>query len=734
MFAYVVPPYWVRACMAFTIGISSLLADACADDVSVQEARVEPANGVPRLLINGEPVLPLIFFPNTDIPGEWSRTFLKRQVTMAADVGVHIYSFPYRVFRPGEADEYDYARADADVQAVLAADPKAVVLLRMFPGPSPYDGAWPAIPDSEKSLFGDGTTNFISFASEYFRSDFHASMVDAIRHAEASPYGHRVIGYHVGGPEHEMFMDSYRAKGPDYSVANTHGFRAWLRETYGSDRALQKAWGRADVTVETASVPEYEEGRFPMHGRRDDEIVRVFYERPAEQDWIDYSRYVSDTDASLIEHWAALIKKETERKKLTTFFYGYTMELCGSFSGHYRNDRILACPDVDILASPYSYMGRLAGEPGGFMSLVDTITAHGKLWFNEDDTRTSVLDVEKVPKNVSLWAGDQAGSLEETIGMLERNFAAALVHRTGTWWMDLLGGGAFDHPELWKIFERRAPLYREVYDNPTPYRPEVAMIVDEAPKTVIRSDWDANFQLMITVRNEAMKSGASVGFYSLADFMAGIVPPCALYIFPNAFVVSDDDVETIHRRLDKEGATALWLFAPGSYGAGGFDAAAVERVTGIAVMRNDGLQGSAGAGPWEGLTWGMEAPVAPRPVIDAPDVTILGRYRSDSAPSAAETRLGNHRSIYAADMGVTADLLRTAADSAGAHIWTRGGEVIHTDGRFLMVHRKDGGRVTVSLPPGVEAKTISGAQVAESENEIVVQFEPMQSVWLRLLK
>ena len=699
----------------------------------VRDARVEVSNGVPRLMINGVPRLPLIFFPNTDIPGEWSPRFLNSQVAMAADAGVHIHSFPYRVKRINEGRDDDYAYADANVQAVLDADPDALLLLRMFPGVAPFWAEWAEVPDTQISRFADGSRNFISFASEHFRRHFDESMVDAIRHVEASPFGNRVIGYLVGGPEHEMFMDSYREKGPDYSGANTAGFRAWLTKTYDSDAALQAAWGRDGVTLLTAGVPTFVKGRFPMHGLKDGESAEMFYQLPAEQDWVDYSRYVSDTDAELIVHWAAMMKKTTERKKLTAFFYGYTFELCGSFSGHYRNNRVLACPDVDILASPYSYMGRLAGEPGAFMSLVDTVTAHGKLWFNEDDTRTSVLDIEKIPANVSLWAGDQVGSLEETIGMLERNFAAALVHRAGTWWMDLLGGGAFNHPALWDIMRRRAPLYEEIYANPTPYRPDVAIIVDEDSKNLIKSDWDANFQLMITLRNEAMKSGASVGFYSLADFFDGVIPACRVYAFANAFLLDDAEVAALHKRLDDERATALWIYGPGVFGPKGFDASRVERVTGIAAETVDGHQGSAGTGPWDGLAWGWAAPVVPRTVIVDTDAEPLGHYRNDGALSAAQKSVGNHQSVFIADIGVTAGVLRNVFERAGAHIWVRNDEVVHTDGRFLAVHRKDAGDVAISLPDGVKAEAISGAVLEQRDGAVVMRFEPMQTIWLRLL-
>jgi beta-galactosidase len=719
--------------MRLTFALVFLAAPALAEPLHpVREARVETANGMPRLLVNGRPVAPLMFFPNTDIPGEWSKTFLREQVTLAAGAGVHLYSFPYRVSRKNDGSEPDYAHADRCVEAILEADPDAVFLLRIYPGPWPFWKEWADIPETEITRFADGSSNFISFASEHFKRHFAEDLAQIIRRVEASPHGDRVIGYQPGGPEHEMFMDHYREKGPDYSQANTLGFRKWLAGMYADDAALQRAWAREEVTLGTANVPAFEPGRFPMHGAREGETVEVFYSLPEEQDWLDYSRYVSDANADLIVSWAEIVKRETDRKKLSAFFYGYTFELIGSFNGHDRLSRVLDCPDVDILASPYSYMGRLGGDPGGFMSPADSVAARGKLWFNEDDSRTSVLHEDKVGNWNGLWAGGKAETLDETVGMLGRNLGTVMTHRAGTWWMDLLGAGAFASPDLWQVMADRAPRFRELAADPAPFRPEAAVIVDEYSKGVVKSDWDVHFRLMAGTRNASMLSGASVGFYTLDDFIDGVVPPCKAYVLTNLFDVTDGQAALIRERLDREGATALWLYAPGCMGANGADLSGAERLTGIRMTADTGVQGSEGAGPWAGTSWGWTANVSPRPVVDDPDAEVLGRYRSDGAVSAARKRVGSHTSVVAADLSVDHNLLRRVFEEAGAHIWTRGGESVQTDGTWLIIHRKEADPVRVALPEGVKAEP-SGGTVADSDaSSITLEFSPFETVWLRL--
>ncbi|UCH33591.1 MAG: beta-galactosidase, partial [Armatimonadota bacterium] len=406
----------------------------------VREARIEVANGVPRLSINGRRVLPIIFFFNTDVAAPRKAEYLARQVALAARAGVHIYSLPFRCPRTADGVTPNYAHSNGLLDAFIEADPQALFILRLYPGPNWSWQNWDDIIARDAAVFADGSKGNVSVASDFFGEPTSKDLAGLIRHYESSRYGKRIIGYHPGGPDSEMFHDSYREKGPDYSAANERGFRRWLSAKYRAETPLREAWGDAQVTFETAGIPRFAAGRFPMHGAGRDEVIQTFYALPEERDWVDFSAYSNDVMADKVVEWARLIKRETDGRKLSVFFYGYTFELPGSFSGHYRLQRILACPEVDALVAPYSYHERLAGGAGNFMSPVDTVTAHGKLWLNEDDTRTSVLDVTQVPADfTSSSVNARARDLEETTNILERNFAALLEHRAGTWWMDLTG-------------------------------------------------------------------------------------------------------------------------------------------------------------------------------------------------------------------------------------------------------------------------------------------------------
>jgi len=84
-------------------------------------------------------------------------------------------------------------------------------------------------------------------------------------------------------------------------------------------------------------------------------------------------------------------------------------------------------------------------------------------------------------------------------------------------------------------------------------------------------------------------------------------------------------------------------------------------------------------------------------------------------------------------MGVTPSVLRCLFEQAGAHIWTRGDEVIHSDGRFLAVHTGQAGEVTVRLPSGVQAVPIGAFKARpKGESELTVTATRGETFWFSL--
>jgi hypothetical protein len=257
--------------------------------------------------------------------------------------------------------------------------------------------------------------------------------------------------------------------------------------------------------------------------------------------------------------------------------------------------------------------------------------------------------------------------------------------------------------------------------------------VDERSKLFVKDDWDANYWLMYWVRDQAAKTGAAVGYYTLDDFIAGLAPPCRAYVFANAFRLDEGQVGAILARLDKERATAIWDYGAGCLGRRGLDLAQMARLTGMTVAAAPGRMDTVGEGLLRGLAWGPGISVAPRFTVTDGAARVLGRYRDGGAVSAAEKRHGPHRSVLLADWGPTAQVLRRLLRGAGCHLWAPAGDVVLADGRFLAVHSGASGRKRLSLPAGCSAEPLGPCDVVERRADgLTVRCRAGDTLWFRL--
>lgn len=707
----------------------------------VGEARVESRNGVPMILLNGEPRHPMTFFFNTGMRPRETHPKLGSQVRAAARAGVDVYSgVDFLDWRePGTPP--DMALSNRAAGDFLEANPHAYLIPRIWAEvPRPWPESFP-LSESERVHYSDGTIGSASLASQLYFDRFYRIYGDQIRVVEEGPWGGHVLGYHFGGVDPEWINHGYRERGPDYSPVATEAFRQWLRRRHGDEAALQEAWGRPDVTFDNAGVPR-EESWFPIHTRAADLPLQVFHKLPAERDWVDYKNFVTDLNVRHILDGARTVKEATGGRKLSVTFYGYAYDLPGGLGGHQGMMQILRSPDVDILVAPVSYIhseDRMAGGPAGYMTAVDSVALHGKLWFNEDDMRTWLIDPERdLPQWLSEGAfGQQSTSFRETVELLERNFASLLVHRAGAWWMDLIAAGAFNDIGLWEALAEVLPLYKELLADPFPYRPEVALLVDERSAYYRRMDYGMFMNSLPFVRNAAGRAGFQVGYYYLEDFIDGNVPPCKAYLFVNPWYLDDEQIAIIHQRLAGQDATAIWQFAPGLVTDGGWSTERTEAVTGIPVSLSPGRLGSTGTEAFANLSIParLDNPLEARlSVVAKKGVEILAHYGDGGLPSAARTRHNGFTSYFMGDLLTAPPVVSELFARSGAHRWTEGGEIVHTDGCILAVHAGDQGSVTIHAPAGRAITPLDCSPLEEvAPGTYRGDFESPETRWFRIV-
>jgi len=221
-------------------------------------------------------------------------------------------------------------------------------------------------------------------------------------------------------------------------------------------------------------------------------------------------------------------------RKLVVFFYGYVFEFGSAAngpatSGHYALRRVLNCRDIDVLCSPISYFDRGPGQGAPSMTAAESVALAGKLWLNEDDTHTYLAS------GTPPGSRDHVATLAETNAELTRNLAQAALRNFGTWWMDLGASGWFNDPGMWAQMRQFQQLDEQFLKAPTPFRPEVAVVMDE--QSMLRV---APGGVRLTRRNvyEARaplgRMGAPYGQYLLDDVLAGRVR-AKLFVFVNGW-------------------------------------------------------------------------------------------------------------------------------------------------------------------------------------------------------
>ena len=580
----------------------------------------------------------------------------------------------------------------------------------------------------------------ISIASDIFFNGFLTSVPHLLQYLENSSYGAHILGYNILGPPGDgEWYPAGDYLGPDYSPVNTQHFQSWLQSKYGTDAALSAAWG-FPVTITTAQVPPPQPGRFPWHGiiGLTSDPVKAFYELPQEQDWVDYSAYTSDLFSQRILDATQVLRSQTGGRSLIGLYNGYFLNIPASYTGHLRFDRLMASPNIDFICAAISGYDRVPGGAGGLDDPIESAIAHGKFWWMEQDQETYLSLQSPFPPVVQESYVTQ--NLTETVDVLQRDLASAIIHRAGTWWFDINENGSFNDPNMWSPMSQYGmPLFTQLYVNPQLYKPDVALVIDLNSITYQKVDQDSvNFQRGL-LRTSLAKAGVTYGVYTLSDFLDGTLPPCKVYMFANLNYVTDSEVASIQTRLNNEGATAIWQYAPGFLGPNGADASRVSSLTGIQVTQLDGYGYTNGSGLMTGYSWGVAQAnvLSPRLVVTDPSAEVWGNYRVDGQVSTSRKKVGNFESILSGEYGFTdagnwrPDPLRVLLQIAGVHVWSTAGDTVNTDGNLLVIHAAAAGPDTISLPAGVTATPLAGGP--SSTGTLNINFSRVgQTLWFRL--
>lgn len=737
--------------MRFLLGVLLLLATtvhgaAHPADAAAPVVRLITQPG-PWIEVDGERHPPLMIFVNSEVGFREVMDNVRSQLEMARDAGIRFVSVPARF--PWEVGGMrDYSHLELWFDFILSVYPEAYLIPRVRLDP-PMD-YWATRFPEELVRYGDGSTSIFSLGSRLWEEKAKDSLRTTIEYIESHPrYASRVVGYHLAyGHTNEWFHFMYREKGNDVSELNRRTFQQWLLDKYGDERSIGEAWGRDEFTLD--DVVLYPDPRSYSSA--------PFLDPDKDRQMLDFFEYTNVIVADRLVEMSQVVKEATQGNRLVVAFYGYPFELPDAHSGHLALGPVLESPYVDILASPFSYYLRGAGELGGFMGPVDSTLLSGKLWVMEDDTRTFLATHTDRDGSYNVYLE----TLEDSIGVHQRNLGSLIVRGGGVWWMDLWSAGWLNHPALWENIRAMKEVYVDYREGVGgPYRPDVAFIVDEESARYTTQGQVINNRLLFRQREPIYRSGISYGLYLMDDVVKGRLEGPKVYVFLNALHL-DEEKRAAIERLQADGNTLVWVYGADLFhtnssaetigGITGFTLAPVEnrrvggelQVVGTSLAPFDELSGSVGENlrgapvyqVLDGSGAGAEdvgaSAATGTEAGSAAEIAVLGTYTGDNdAVGFAIKQHDDWTSVFYGSWSLAPDVIRAIADYAGVPVYLESNDVLHTDGRFFSVHASSSGTKRLRFPAvGDVLDPYTGHVLAGETDEYVFEMKKGETTWV----
>lgn len=399
---------------------------------------------------------------------------------------------------------------------------------------------------------------------------------------------------------------------------------------------------------------------------------------------IEYRRFCSELVGNTICEFAAEARKLIRPKAEIGVFYGYIVTRLGAAeSGHLAYEQVLKSPDIDFMISPGSYGDRAMGGGGGWLGCSGSEKLAGKIHMHECDQRTHTHNRDLTPY-VSLHVPHWENTEEDVAG-IKREFSLALLKRSSLWWFDMWGG-FYQEPVLFENFR----LMKEIYDSRIRLTSrnveEVAMIVDPDALAYFdqRSPRQRDFQP--DIRKKLNRLGAPFETWCLRDVPS--IPnlhEIKFFIFATPWEITPEKAELLNRYVLNHDRTVLWFYAPGISDGESFDESRIRRWTGA------------------------------DPHVSGLSVQRMNGWTSAFLRNPAE---------------LTPATLKSLAKSAGVHLYSDAEIPVYADDRFLALHSKEGGTMTIRLPrrTGRITELFSGKLAAENVSEFQWNFRAPDTV------
>ena len=688
-----------------SVGGYPLLAETGKGDKPGCVAKLVRDKGVLKIEINGQIVEPLAYRSYRPTP-ELVRGFAGTGLRLANVTHTGMLctlDVPYSLF--GEVwagpEQFDWKAFDAQMAMFEANAPGAYynIALQL----DTRDWYLAAHPECSNSFW-----NLVETAGhEAWRADTAASLQAFLRQIEAR-YGDRVFAYSLlCGASTEWYTNS-QGRGRPEAAIREHPLKTAAFRTFTGDP--------------TATMPPLDVLQRTSHG--------IFRDPVADAAALRYWRFHHQIIGDAILYFAKKSQEVLQHRKLLGLFYGYLTQLNSERllqEGHLDYERVWSCPDIDMIYAPAKY-GKPRSFEGasGYLLTVDSLDLHNKLVFHEVDhtthiARDTVENGRKIP-----GGNTKLPDAFATRQVLRREFALTRAKMTALWWFDFLGGN-YASPEMMSMVAELVRAQRRLRDVPMRSVAEIAVFGDVPSMYHINARSSIADDLLVQPPDELARIGAPYDIYNFSDLDHKNMPweRYKLCIFLNPFVVPEEKRAFLRSKVQRDGRTLLWVYAPNYIQKDGFSVDAISDITGIMVVRRaeegsavtvrpEGLFARIGVATRFSFTPGQKSGAQRDQTFDMRSKGLLetmplfevrdeaaqtcGTYNSNGAAALASKKSETHTSIYSAVGGLPAALYREIARAAGVHIYYAGSDPTYINNRLFGIHMQRDAAPTVTFP------------------------------------
>jgi hypothetical protein len=644
---------------------------------------------------------------------------------------------------------------DRQTQHILEHRPDAYILVRFVTRPP---ASWKALHEDEYFLTDTGEmSDTPSLASDLFWDAAAAMSAAVVRFCESRPWASRIVAYgnfhHTEGC-HMPVGDGWLY---DHSAPMQRRWRAFLREKYGTDAALQAAHGDPSLTLDTVEVP-FDKLRGPVP-----EVVQIPYwqagaDNAALRDYLELStqlfhrhfRQMGEAMAGAAQRKMVFLhdalKQVMQGWNLKGFFgypsFGETVSWnpffieCMAGSGSIAAAALDGVPGYQGLLTPHDYQARGMGgvyEPEG---IADSTVLRGMFMYAEEDSRF----------HASYGIGS-ARDLHEAAALTWRNWASAATRGYANYlcWgfemEDWLYCDAFHAVKQRQIEVAKASL---AWEHATV--PGIAMILDDA--AVLETNGAGSYlneAVLWEWHTSLPRCGVPFRTYLFEDLALDNFPEHRVFYFPNLFKVDDARLKLLQEKVFRNGHVVVWGPGSGISDGSTISPAHAERLTGFtfAMQPANSARRVLLSGFDHPITRDLPGdtlyggPLPFGPVLLPTSGEALGaawvkggmnhtglavqRYGQGAGLGKGD---GDYDALFTVAVQMPAALWRGLARHAGAHVYSDAGDVLMADSSIVAIHGLKPGPREIRLPARATVHdVISGETIAVNADRFTVTLD-----------